>query len=102
MAYRWKAAGQREEYTFDVNEETWKIVRECGRKMTILLILVEIFTVIMQRNVCEKAFDRKQAGTAVQVTAWAAFYIISNATTYFFELPSWLNMVIFSVSFLAF
>ena len=35
--------------------------------MTIALILVEIFTVIMQRNVCEKAFDRKPAGTAVQV-----------------------------------
>ena len=31
--------------------------------MTIALILVEIFTVIMQRNVCEKAFDRKPAGT---------------------------------------
>ena len=67
--------------------------------MTIALILVEIFTVIMQRNVCEKAFDRKPAGTAVQVMVWAAFYIISNVTTYFFELPSWLNMVIFSVSF---
>lgn len=50
-------------------------------------------------NVCEKAFDRKPAGTAVQVMVWAAFYIISNVTTYFFELPSWLNMVIFSVSF---
>ena len=67
--------------------------------MTIALILVEIFTVIMQRNVCEKAFDRKPAGTAVQVMVWAAFYIISNVTTSFFELPSWLNMVIFSVSF---
>lgn len=67
--------------------------------MTIALILVEIFTVIMQRNVCEKAFDRKPAETAVQVMVWAAFYIISNVTTYFFELPSWLNMVIFSVSF---
>jgi len=67
--------------------------------MTIALILVEIFTVIMQRNVCEKAFDRKPAGTAVQVMVWAAFYIISNVTTYFFELPSWLNMVIFSVTF---
>ena len=67
--------------------------------MTIALILVEIFTVIMQRNVCEKAFDRKPAGTAVQVMVWAAFYIISNVTTYFFELPSWLNMVIFSVLF---
>ena len=53
--------------------------------MTIALILVEIFTVIMQRNVCEKAFDRKPAGTAVQVMVWAAFYIISNVTTYFFE-----------------
>ena len=67
--------------------------------MTIALILVEIFTVIMQRNVCEKAFDRKPAGTAVQFMVWAAFYIISNVTTYFFELPSWLNMVVFSVSF---
>ena len=35
--------------------------------MTIALILVEIFTVIMQRNVCEKAFDRKPAGTAVHI-----------------------------------
>ena len=67
--------------------------------MTIVLILVEIFTVIMQRDVCEKAFDRKRAGAAVQVMAWAAFYIISNATIYFFELPSWLNLVVFSVSF---
>ena len=34
--------------------------------MTIALILVEIFTVIMQRNVCEKAFDRKSSVTSVQ------------------------------------
>lgn len=40
--------------------------------MTIALILVEIFTVIMQRNVCEKAFDRKPAGIAVQFMVWAA------------------------------
>ena len=45
--------------------------------MTIALILVEIFTVIMQRNVCEKAFDRKQAGTAVQVMAWHGRLFIS-------------------------
>ena len=43
--------------------------------MTIALILVEIFTVIMQRNVCEKAFDRKPAGTAVQDMVWTAIYI---------------------------
>lgn len=68
--------------------------------MTIVLILVEIFTVIMQRNVCEKAFDRRQVGTAAQVTAWVAFYIISNVFTYFFEIPSWLKLVFFSVLFL--
>lgn len=67
--------------------------------MTIALILVEIFTVIMQRNVCEKAFDRRPVGTAVQLTAWTAFYIISNVATYFLELPSWLNMAIFSALF---
>lgn len=68
--------------------------------MTIVLILVEIFTVIMQRNVCEKAFDRRQVGTAAQVTAWVAFYIFSNVFTYFFEIPSWLKLIIFSVLFL--
>lgn len=68
--------------------------------MTIVLILVEIFTVIMQRNVCEKAFDRRQVGTAAQVTAWVAFYIFSNVFTYFFEIPSWLKLMIFSVLFL--
>lgn len=31
--------------------------------MGIILMLVEIFTVAMQRNVCEKAFDRKAVGT---------------------------------------
>lgn len=67
--------------------------------MTIILVLVEIFTVIMQRNVCEKAFDRRSVGTAVQVIAWTAFYIISNVATYFLELPSWLNLAIFSVLF---
>lgn len=68
--------------------------------MTIVLILVEIFTVIMQRNVCEKSFDRRPIGTAAQVTAWVAFYIISNVFTYFFEIPSWLKLVFFSVLFL--
>ena len=67
--------------------------------MAIVLMLAEIFTVIMQRNVCEKAFDRRQVGTAAQVTAWVAFYIISNVFTYFFEIPSWLKLVIFSVLF---
>ena len=33
--------------------------------MTIALILVEIFTVIMQRNVCEKAFE---------ITGWKGAY----------------------------
>lgn len=55
---RWHIIGNQQgkegEYTFDVHEETWKIGRGRGRKMTIALILVEIFTVIMQRNVCEK------------------------------------------------
>lgn len=68
--------------------------------MTIILILVEIFTVIMQRNVCEKSFDRRPIGTAAQVTAWVAFYITSNVFTYFFEIPSWLKLVFFSVLFL--
>ena len=67
--------------------------------MAIVLMLAEIFTVIMQRNVCEKAFDRRQVGMAAQVTAWVAFYIISNVFTYFFEIPSWLKLVIFSVLF---
>ena len=61
--------------------------------MTIALILVEIFTVIMQRNVCEKAFDRKPAGTAVQVMVWAAFYkniVIRNM--------DWLEVFIVPVS----
>ena len=69
--------------------------------MGIILMLVEIFTVAMQRNVCEKAFDRKAVGTAPQVTAWIAFYIISNVLTYFFEFPAWLNMVIFLTAFFA-
>ena len=69
--------------------------------MGIILMLVEIFTVAMQRNVCEKAFDRKAVGTAPQVTAWIAFYIISNVLTYFFEFPVWLNMVIFLTAFFA-
>lgn len=69
--------------------------------MGIILMLVEIFTVAMQRNVCEKAFDRKAVGTVPQVTAWIAFYIISNVLTYFFEFPAWLNMVIFLTAFFA-
>lgn len=68
--------------------------------MKIILILAEMFTVIMQRSVCEKAFDRRKVGTVTQVTVWASFYIISNAFIYFLELPAWLNSVIFSVLFL--
>lgn len=67
--------------------------------MAIALILAEIFTVIMQKNVCEKTFDRKQTGTVEQIVTWAAFYVISNISTYFCALPSWLNLAIFSVLF---
>lgn len=69
-------------------------------KMRIILMLVEVFTVVMQRNVCERAFDRKPVGTLSQVAVWVCFYMISNVFTYFFETPSWFNLVIFSVSFL--
>lgn len=67
--------------------------------MIIILILIEMFTVLMQRNVCEKVFDGKKVGTEIQVIVWVAFYVISNMFTYFLELPSWLNMLIFSVLF---
>ena len=67
--------------------------------MKIILILAEMFTVIMQRNVCEKALDSRKAGTVIQLAVWTSFYIISNVCTYFSDMPAWLNTVIFSVLF---
>lgn len=67
--------------------------------MGIVLVLAEIFTVIMERNVCEKVFDRKQTGTLQQIIVWGFFYLISNGVTYFLNLPAWVNMIVFSVLF---
>lgn len=67
--------------------------------MAVVLVLAEIFTVIMERSVCEKVFEKKQTNILTQIAAWACFFLISNGCTYFWGLPSWLNMLVFSVLF---
>lgn len=74
-------------------------VEEKGQ-MAVVLVLAEIFTVIMERNVCEKVFDKKQKNILTQIMVWVCFFLISNGCTYFWEFPSWLNMFMFSVLFL--
>ena len=67
--------------------------------MQIVLALVEVFTVWMQRNVCERALERKRADVTPQMIAWSVFYVISNVFTYFLNLPFWMNMTVFSILF---
>lgn len=67
--------------------------------MQIVLALVEVFTVWMQRNVCERALERKRADTMPQIITWSVFYVISNVFTYFLNLPFWMNMIVFSLLF---
>ncbi len=67
--------------------------------MQIVLALVEVFTVWMQRNVCERALERKRADAMPQIITWSVFYVISNVFTYFLNLPFWMNMIVFSLLF---
>ncbi|MCD8039840.1 MAG: GHKL domain-containing protein [Lachnospiraceae bacterium] len=67
--------------------------------MSIILALAEIFTVVMQQNVCKRVFDKKKKSAAVYAAVWIAFYVICNAATYFFTLLPYINMLIFAVLF---
>lgn len=67
--------------------------------MAVVLALAEIFTVVMERNVCEKVFDKKHTGILAQFLVWAFFYLVSNGLTYIANFPTWLNPFIFSILF---
>lgn len=67
--------------------------------MAVVLALAEIFTVVMERNVCEKVFDKKHTGILAQFLVWAFFYLVSNGFTYIANFPAWLNPFIFSILF---
>ena len=67
--------------------------------MAVVLALAEIFTVVMERNVCEKVFDKKHTGILAQFLVWAFFYLVSNGLTYIANFPTWLNPFVFSILF---
>lgn len=67
--------------------------------MAVVLALAEIFTVLMERNVCEKVFDKKHTEIPAQFFVWAFFYLVSNGFTYFVNFPAWLNPFVFSILF---
>lgn len=70
-------------------------------KTVLILILVEIFTIIMQREFCEQALERRQTGKAIQAGMWIFFYVFSNVFTYFGQLPFWVDLIIFVTLFYA-
>lgn len=69
-------------------------------RIVIILMLVEIFTVVMQRKFCEKAFEKKKVKKWLEGIMWVFFYIFSNVFTYLWNMPVWSNIIIFSTSFL--
>lgn len=67
----------------------------------IILMLAEIFTLLMQRSVCENILESQNRGKIVQTGVWVGFFVLFNGGTYFWSWSAFVNLLIFSVLFVA-
>lgn len=65
----------------------------------ILLMILEIFTIIVQKMVCDKLFIKKYSGGIRETAVWASFFVLFNMLTYVDFISVYLNALVFFLLF---
>ena len=67
--------------------------------MKAVLLILDIFTVLIQKTVCEKLFLRKNKTNVFEAAVWMSFFMLSDFLTYILIPSVFANAVIFCVLF---
>ncbi len=65
----------------------------------LILMVVEIFTLILQRIFCDSVLTKKVRNRAAELLAWCGYYAIFSAGSYLIPLGVWFRIMLFMVSF---
>lgn len=73
--------------------------------MMLMLMIVEIFSVILQRIFCDSTLSKRQDNKYIDWLVWGGYFIVFNGVTYIFTSfrgntdNAWLNLLIFVSAF---
>lgn len=73
--------------------------------MMLMLLIVEIFSVILQRIFCDSTLSKRQANKYIDLLVWGGYFVVFNGVTYIFTSfrgnidNVWLNLLIFVSAF---
>ncbi len=65
----------------------------------IILMVVEIFTLILQRIFCDGVLTKRVRSRAAELLVWCGYFAIFSAGSYLIPLGVWFRIVLFMVSF---
>lgn len=65
----------------------------------LMLLIVEVFSTVVQRIFCENTLSRREEKKYIDIVVWSGYYIVFNFTTYFIVDSVLLNMLIAFASF---
>lgn len=65
----------------------------------ILLMVMEVFTIIVQKMVCDKVFEKRQSKDIRETAVWTSFFVLFNMSTYMEFISVYLNALIFIIFF---
>lgn len=71
--------------------------------MMLMLLIVEIFSVILQRIFCDSTLSKRQDNKYIDLLVWGGYFVVFNGVTYIFTSfrgnNVWLNLLIFVSAF---
>lgn len=65
----------------------------------ILIVIIEFFSLVMQRIFTQKVLHRRDTRWGIEVLAWGGFFALSNYMTYFVSKTAWENTIVFLTLF---
>ena len=65
----------------------------------ILIVIIEFFSLVMQRIFTQKVLHRRDTRWDIEVLAWGGFFALSNYMTYFVSKTAWENTIVFLTLF---
>ena len=65
----------------------------------ILIVIIEFFSLVMQRIFTQKVLHRRDTRWGIEVLAWGGFFVLSNYMTYFVSKTAWENTIVFLTLF---
>lgn len=68
--------------------------------MIALLVTLEIFTIFVQKMVCNQFFEKKYKSVVREAAVWASFFVLFNVLTYKSFISVFMNACIFVTLFL--